>query len=209
MEASFFADEGSHAPLHKFVGGMINSWLDQSSMQQDGRCCPSRNLENVILQYNAATLEPGRLAVVTDGDYVVATMIINQDQPWSRSANGGLLNVHPDARGRGAGRLLLSFVLSTLAKRGVRRLQLETWLGNEPALALFQSTGGLITGRTPGRTVMTDNWLPKVLASAHDPDFDADIAGGRFRARAERDEVLVRLHVTSARGVSDWLLLPT
>lgn len=207
MKTCYFTASSSHVPLHRFVNGMISDWLDQSSMQQDDKCCPGRNIENVILQYDAAAHTPESLAVVEDGGEIVATMIVTQGKPWLRSAHGELLNVHPDARGGGVGRRLLSFVLSTLAQRGVRRLQLETWLGNESALALFLSTGGLVTGGTPDRTIISDNWLPKVLQSVDDPDLKTDVAGGYFRAHTERADGLLRMRVERERAVSDWVLL--
>jgi ribosomal protein S18 acetylase RimI-like enzyme len=51
------------------------------------------------------------------------------------------LAVHPDAQHQGVGRGLLVDGLRWMRKRGVRRAVVNTQLGNEAALALYQQTG--------------------------------------------------------------------
>ncbi|MGI6247129.1 MAG: ribosomal protein S18-alanine N-acetyltransferase [Pseudochelatococcus sp.] len=58
--------------------------------------------------------------------------------------------VAPDARGTGAGRLLLTHHLDRLQRFGVRAVFLEVEEGNAPALALYRRAGFTEIGRRPG-----------------------------------------------------------
>lgn len=48
---------------------------------------------------------------------------------------------HPDARGRGVGRLLLDAVTAFGADQGFSRVSLHVWRDNAPAMALYKSRG--------------------------------------------------------------------
>lgn len=56
--------------------------------------------------------------------------------------------VNPDHWGRGFGRSLLGIAEDLLAQAGQLEIELHTIVGNEPALALYRSTGWTVTDRT-------------------------------------------------------------
>lgn len=58
--------------------------------------------------------------------------------------------VHPNARRRGVGGVLLRSVLTWAAEQGARRLALEVRAENEPAIRLYQRLGFIVEGRRRG-----------------------------------------------------------
>lgn len=54
------------------------------------------------------------------------------------------LDVHPDYRRRGVATALLSFLRRIVAERGLAKLFVIADCANEPAVALYRATGGLV-----------------------------------------------------------------
>lgn len=80
-----------------------------------------------------------RAAVAAEGERVVIGYAIS-----GRSGPRGFvqrLAVHPDAHRQGIGRGLLLDGLHWMRRRGVRRAVVNTQLGNDPALLLYQQSG--------------------------------------------------------------------
>ncbi|GGL34760.1 ribosomal-protein-alanine N-acetyltransferase [Halarchaeum grantii] len=68
--------------------------------------------------------------------FVVADTIPNHGRPLGHVKD---IAVHPDARGQGIGRSLLSHALSVLNAQGVRSAKLEVRRSNEPAISLYRT----------------------------------------------------------------------
>ncbi len=71
-----------------------------------------------------------------------------------------LLNVHPEARGRGFGKRLLLRAIELARERGFNRLDLHTWSGNARAIGLYKRTGFFWV---PGTSVYMQNYVPLLL----------------------------------------------
>lgn len=89
-----------------------------------------------------------------DAGCLVGALILDDHQvpdyklaPWAVSCPPDevrvvhLLCVHPQARGRGVGRLLLAAARDRARAAGARSLRLDTFDTNEPAIALYRSFG--------------------------------------------------------------------
>ena len=70
--------------------------------------------------------------------YVVADVIPNHNQPLGHVKD---LAVHPDRRGDGLGRELLTRGLAVLAAQGARSVKLEVRRSNTAALSLYRDFG--------------------------------------------------------------------
>lgn len=83
--------------------------------------------------------EGGRAEAATSiTGYVVADDIPSHGQPLGHVKD---LAVHPDHRGQGVGRALLSRALDVLAGQGARSVKLEVRRTNEPARGLYEEFG--------------------------------------------------------------------
>ncbi|MFJ3617192.1 GNAT family N-acetyltransferase [Streptomyces iakyrus] len=100
----------------------------------------------------AADVAAGRLAVwaAPDGDRVLGTVgLAFPDKANSRHrAEIVKLMVHPDARGRGLGRGLLTTAEDAAAAAGITLLHLDTETGS-PAERLYRSAGWTPAGAIP------------------------------------------------------------
>jgi tRNA threonylcarbamoyl adenosine modification protein TsaD/ribosomal-protein-alanine acetyltransferase len=83
------------------------------------------------------------------------------DSPWGLLGYGGLMEaddeghvmnlaVRPDARGRGLGTAMLSWLVEHARERGLRRLTLEVRPSNAEAIELYRRAGFHEVGRRPG-----------------------------------------------------------
>lgn len=70
--------------------------------------------------------------------YVVADTMPNHGTPLGHIKD---IAVHPDARGEGVGKRLLSRALDVLAGRNASSVKLEVRKGNDPARALYRQFG--------------------------------------------------------------------
>lgn len=93
--------------------------------------------------------DPGSLCMVcTEEDRVVGFCTSSPVGP--DSARLGLIGVSTEARGRGAGDLLLRGTASFLESRGVRRLTAVTQLASAGAFRMYQRTGFLLVDSAAG-----------------------------------------------------------
>jgi GNAT superfamily N-acetyltransferase len=176
-----------------FVGGMLNEWIDHSSLQRDVTCCPDRTVAAVLEQYERAAHSDGGLVIAKDDHTgaVVGTLVLEYGPRWLRTAVGVLLNVHPNYRRSGCARRLLGVASCELHRRRMKKLRLATWEGNDTVVNLFTSCGAQVTDRDPGHTVTTDNFLPLVLSTIDDEGVDARVRSGAFRACSSTDGEIV------------------
>lgn len=84
--------------------------------------------------------------VVREGAAVVGQLIF-----WQARGEIHVLNlaVRPDRRRRGLGRLLLDYMLAWGREVGARHVYLEVRASNQGALALYEQSGFVRTGRRP------------------------------------------------------------
>jgi GNAT superfamily N-acetyltransferase len=111
--------------------------------------------------------EPGRHTafLAEDGGHGVGLVfgLLDADDPRAGRVAG--MWVAPEARGRGAGRLLLEAVIGWARDRAFTRLTLWVTEGNRPAEALYRTRGFLETG---GRDVLGSNPSRTVVQMALD-----------------------------------------
>lgn len=123
-------DDPAAEPL---VAGLRAEYLrrydDESEMDtyDDAEFTPPRGLL-LIAELDGATVAGGGLRLTDPGSAELKRM-------WT----------HPDHRGRGLARWMLSLVEREAARLGYRRLRLETGLAQPEAIALYRSTGYLDT----------------------------------------------------------------
>lgn len=84
---------------------------------------------------------------------------------WNVAGESHLLNiaVHPERRGRGAGRALLEECIRRAARAGSRRIHLEVRAGNDEAQRLYRRCGFLFEGVR--RNYYTDTGEDAILFS--------------------------------------------
>jgi len=105
-------------------------------------------------------LAEGTLYVLEESGRVRASMILNQHQAeqyakidWRYpAAEEEVLVVHtlsmaPEESGRGYGTQMVHFAMDTAREMGCRVIRLDTYVGNEPAIAMYQKNGFCISGR--------------------------------------------------------------
>jgi len=80
----------------------------------------------------------------------------------------GFLNVSPSYQGKGFGRMLLLRSIEEATKRGVKRLDLNTWSGNMKAMPLYKKTGFFWVPKT---SVYMQNYLPRIFSFPVARDF--------------------------------------
>ena len=106
-------------------------------------------------------LEEGWLYVLEEGGEVAATAILNREQlpeydklPWSIPAERErvfvihTLCVPPSRTGRGYARRFVTFAEELGRRQGCVTLRLDTYEGNEPALAMYPKLGYRTVGKT-------------------------------------------------------------
>ena len=106
-----------------------------------------------------AAFEDGTLYVLKESGVFCGSMILNQIQPpeyqtidWQNTADASeILVLHtlcipPSQKGNGYGRQLIEFAMQHAAQTGCKAVRLDTWAGNRPAAALYQSMGFRLVG---------------------------------------------------------------
>ena len=79
-------------------------------------------------------------AVLVDGERVVAYGMLRGWDAGFEIPNLGIA-VHPEARGRGAGRALIERLHEEARSRGARRVRLTVYTANDPARRLYEQLG--------------------------------------------------------------------
>lgn len=194
-----------------FVGGMLEEWRDDSSLQTDGNCCPDRTLVSVLEQFERAAHTDGGLIVAKDlaTERIVGTLVVEYGPRWLRNAEVHLLNVHPDYRRSGCARRLIGGALCELRRRRVKKLRLQTWDDNQPALSLFLSAGAHVTCHVPGQTITTETHMPMVLSTLNDETIDENVRSGSFLACATLGDGLTDIEFTVAGHMRRFMVIPS
>ena len=108
-----------------------------------------------------AALDRGWLYVLEEEGQVAATAILNQEQlpeyralPWSIPAGDEqvfvihTLCVPPSRSGRGLARTFVAFAEALGREKGCAVMRLDTYEGNQPALAMYPRLGYRTVGKT-------------------------------------------------------------
>ena len=106
-------------------------------------------------------LAKGAVDVLEEEGQVAATAILNQEQlpeysalPWSVPAGDGqvfvihTLCVPPSRAGRGLARAFVAFAEELGREKGCTVMRLDTYEGNQPALAMYPKLGYRTVGKT-------------------------------------------------------------
>ncbi len=121
-----FDDPGLQAMLQLHLDAM-RRWSPPDSVHAlDDAALKAPDVELFTLFENQTLLAMGALRSTADGTAEIKSM-----------------RTHPDHLGRGAGRAVLEHLISEAARRGFRRISLETGSGEafEPALNLYRRRG--------------------------------------------------------------------
>jgi GNAT superfamily N-acetyltransferase len=146
---------------------------------------PTREETGVWLGGILAEVAAGRtrLAVVRDGDRIEAL------GRWTRYAKAAVavnaevsqVMVHPDARGQGHARRLVTGLVDDARAHGVETLTLDVRGNNHAAMALYESAGFVVAGRLPDFVAVGDDRWDRVLyrLDLRTPDWPVRRHGGR------------------------------
>ena len=131
IRASRFDDAGGMARLHETDSVMEGTFATPVQNEREWRARLAANDSNVR-----------SLVAIHGGRLVGSAALFQQPSPRLAHAAGFGMSVHPDVQGRGVGDALMSAILD-LADRwmGVRRVQLEVYVDNERAQALYAKHG--------------------------------------------------------------------
>jgi len=125
------------------------------------------------------------LWVAVEGDRVVACGALKRyGNPVMRAmAEITKVMTHPDARGRGAARAVMTALITDAAQTGTELLTLECRGNNHAAQRLYAGLGFVVTGRRPDAIAVSDDRFDQVLMHR---DLRTGTAGlRRFGSRRE------------------------
>jgi ribosomal protein S18 acetylase RimI-like enzyme len=107
----------------------------------------------------------GRLAVVEDAGRVLACGLWERLEPQVLSGIAHVRKVmtHPDARGRGAGRVVVRALVDDAREQGIELVTLDCRGNNHGAQRLYASLGFVVTGRRPDAIRIGDERFDQVL----------------------------------------------
>ncbi|MEA2645636.1 MAG: hypothetical protein QOE92_719 [Chloroflexota bacterium] len=88
------------------------------------------------------------MVVEDEGRFVAYGMLRGWDEGYEVPSLG--IAVHPDARGRGVSRVLMSALHDAAAAHGARRVRLRVYPDNASAVALYRSLGYQLAGEPDG-----------------------------------------------------------
>jgi L-amino acid N-acyltransferase YncA len=121
-------------------------------------------------EFNASKLADHRFVAVSD-EVVLGWIAITSAS--SRDVYSGVVEhsvyVHPDARGRGVGRLLMMALISATESAGIWTIQSGIFPENIASLALHQSVGFRIIGTRERVGRHHDRWRDSLLLERRSP----------------------------------------
>ncbi len=103
-----------------------------------------------------------RVLVAYDGDKIVGYCNVCPGELDTEAAYVGLLGVDPTYQGKGYGKYLLIEAAETVARVGMRRIDLHTWGGNLKAMPLYKRTG---YSWVPGTRVLMESHIPGIIGA--------------------------------------------
>ena len=130
------------------------------------------------------SLQAELLVVVEEGRLAACGALKRSPAPVLRGmAEVTKVMTHPDGRGRGAARAVMSALVELARAEGVELLTLECRGNNHAALRLYAAAGFVVTGRRPDAIAVGDDRFDQVLMHR---DLRTGTAGlRRFGSRRE------------------------
>jgi ribosomal protein S18 acetylase RimI-like enzyme len=161
------ADASTHQAVYRVVAGVMEhggavGWLGVPTATETADW-----LTEILA---AVAAGQGRLAVVRDctaedgGRIEALGRWMRYEKPTvGRNADVLQVMVHPEARGRGFARRLVSALIDDAKANGVETLTLDVRGNNHAAMALYESLGFVVYGRLPDFVAVGDERWDRVL----------------------------------------------
>jgi RimJ/RimL family protein N-acetyltransferase len=101
--------------------------------------------------------------LINDGGHVVGNADVHEQSPGVLHLGMAILS---EARGKGGGRALLEAILKHAQERGSHKVELEVWIDNARAIALYASAGFEVEGLRRNHYRRRDGRLRSALIMA-------------------------------------------
>lgn len=111
------------------------------------------------------SLPPARLAVACEGSRVLGCGVLRRHRHAVLRGVAEVVKVmtHPEARGRGAARAVVTTLIATAREDGLELLTLDVRGNNHGAQALYAGLGFVVTGRRPDAIAVGEQRFDQVL----------------------------------------------
>lgn len=131
-------EEGEVPGITKFLMDVYEGHMEQAFGLHSGPEEEWRGYVAAIFKGESGQYMPDASYVALDAARIVGAILITH---WMGVPLVAELGVAKDRRGTGLGRALLQAAMNRLVGRGESRLALYVTVGNDPAIALYRSTG--------------------------------------------------------------------
>ncbi|TYQ17915.1 UNVERIFIED_CONTAM: Acetyltransferases [Acetivibrio alkalicellulosi] len=152
--------------LREFIEDLFSTWKHESSFSKENICCPQRPINEIMEKVDTVDGNMSDFIVAFDEktESICGMLYITFDS--NKLAYISLVNVSPKYRRMKAGFSLLSYSMILSAKRGIEGIMLDTWNGNDRAIALFEKFGFIKTSANDKIIEFKTN-LPRFLQEAY------------------------------------------
>lgn len=150
------------AQLRGFIEDLFSTWKNESSFSKENICCPQRPINEIMEKVDTVDGNISEFIIAIDEktESICGMLYIKFDV--NKSAHISLVNVSPEYRRMKVGFSLLSYSMILSVKKGTDSIMLETWNGNDRAIALFEKFGFIKTSANE-KTIDLKTNLPKIL----------------------------------------------
>ena len=154
------------ANLRQFIENLFSTWKNESSFSKENICCPQRPINEIMEKVDTVDGNMSEFIVAIDEKTgsICGMLYIKFDA--NKSAHISLVNVSPEYRRMKVGFSLLSYSMILSVKKGIDSIMLETWNGNNRAIALFEKFGFSKTSANEKVIELKTN-LPRILKETY------------------------------------------
>ncbi len=156
------SDYDCKAKLREFIEDLFSTWKQESSFSKDNICCPQRPINEIMGKVDKVDGNMSDFIVAFDEKTERIFGILHITFDSNKSAHISLVNVNPEYRRIKVGFSLLSYSMILSVKKGIDYIMLETWNGNNRAIALFEKFGFVKTSISEKAIELKTN-LPSIL----------------------------------------------
>ncbi len=155
-----------NAKLRGFIEDLFGTWKNESSFSKENICCPQRPINEIMEKVDTVDGNMSEFIIAIDEktESICGMLYIKFDT--NKSAHISLVNVSPEYRRMKVGFSLLSYSMILSVKKGIDSIMLETWNGNDKAIALFKKFGFSETSSNE-KTIDLKTNLPRILREAY------------------------------------------